>query len=503
MHSPSSEVQKLSLRPHPHLYEINTWVWLESLSRRDGRKLSLADVPDRDWDELARLGFDLVWLMGVWERSVIGRKIAQTESSLFPEYDHALPGWTPDQVVGSPYSIRNYSPDPRIGTWDDLAAVREKLHARKIGLILDFVPNHTGLDHPWVADHPEYYIQGTEQQFRDSPSDFYRIERSGAEPLIVALARDPYFPPWQDLAQLNVFDPGARAALLGGIRKIAQHCDGIRCDMSMLMLTEVFSKTWSNFLTGSPAPAREFWTEATAAAPGLIFMAEVYWGMEGRLQELGFDFTYCKGFYDLLRNGQPRDGRAHFTAAMDYQKRAVHFLENHDEERSAAVFGAEKLPAVASLLATAPGLRFYFQGQFEGRKIRLPIQLSAAADEPADLLTTVFYEKILQISNHPVFHEGEWKLIPIRDAGDSTSGNLIVYEWRSKATWKLIAVNLAACISQGSAQIPGEITSSNQYTLRDELTGSKYQWHGSDIARDGLYVRVNPYSAQIFDITSP
>ena len=193
--------------------------------------------------------------------------------------------------------------------------------SRKIGLILDFVPNHTGLDHPWVASHPEYYIQGTEQQFRDNPSDFYRIERTGAGPLIVALARDPYFPPWKDLAQLNLFEPGARAALRGELRTISQHCDGVRCDMSMLMLTDIFSKTWSKFLTGLAPPAREFWLDARDAVPGLILMAEVYWGMEGRLQELGFDFTYCKQFYDLLRNCQPPDIRAHFTADLNYQKK--------------------------------------------------------------------------------------------------------------------------------------------------------------------------------------
>jgi hypothetical protein len=493
--------RKLSLRPHPHLYEINTWAWLEALSRCEGRKLSLAEVPDRDWDGLERLGFDLVWLMGVWERSPLGRRIAQTDSPLFPLYEQALPGWRLDQVVGSPYSIRDYSPDPRIGTWLDIDSARQKLHARNMGLILDFIPNHTGLDHLWVAAHPEYYLQGTEQDFRENPSLFYLCERGGEEPLILVRGRDPYFPPWKDLAQLNLFQPAARAALLAELQKIAQHCDGVRCDMAMLVLTDVFSKTWSRFLTGFPPPAREFWTEAMSAVPGLILLAEVYWGMERRLQELGLDFTYCKGFYDLLRDGPPDDVRAHFTADPDYQRRAVHFLENHDEARSAAVFGPEKLPAVGALLATAPGMRMYHQGQLEGRKIHLPIELAEAAEEPPDPATTAFYAKILQISNQEIFHTGEWKFLSVEPSGDSTADNLIVYQWRSKTSWKLVAVNLAGVTSQGSVQIAGEITSASQYTLRDELNSAAYQWHGSDIARDGLYLRLNGYAAQVFDIT--
>jgi hypothetical protein len=498
--SPDSS-RKLSLRPHPHLYEINTWAWLEALSRREGRKLSLAEVPDRDWDEFARLGFDLVWLMGVWQRSPLGRRIAQTDSQLFPLYEQALPGWRLDQVVGSPYSICDYSPDPRIGVWRDIDTARQKLHSRNIGLILDFIPNHTGLDHLWVAAHPEYYIQGTAQDFRENPSFFYLCERGGEEPWVLARARDPYFPPWRDLAQLNLFQPAAHAALLAELQNIAQHCDGVRCDTAMLLLTDEFSKTWSRFLTGFPPPPREFWRDAASAAPRLILLAEVYWGMERRLQTLGFDFTYCKGFYDVLREGRPDDIRAHFTADLDYQKRAVHFLENHDEARSAAVFGPEKLPAVGALLATAPGLRMYHQGQLEGRKIRLPIELAEAANEPPDPATAFFYAKILQISNQDIFHAGEWTLLAVESSGDSTADNLIVYQWRSKTSWKLVAVNLTGVTSQGSVQIAAEITPTTQYTLRDELNNAVYEWHGSDIARDGLYVRLAACAAQIFDIT--
>ncbi len=167
-------------RPHPHLVEINTWTWLEELSGHHGRPITLANVPDEHLDRFHDLGFDLIWLMGVWERSPLGRRIARLRAESPPQradYDKILSGWKLEQIVGSPYSIRQYRPDPHLGAWRDLDRIRQKLHARGMGLLLDFVCNHTGLDHPWIAEHPEYYVQGTEEQFRANPNAFYLLER--------------------------------------------------------------------------------------------------------------------------------------------------------------------------------------------------------------------------------------------------------------------------------------------------------------------------------------
>lgn len=164
--SPNREVfTKFSYRAHPHLYEINTWVWLEELSAKHGRFLRLQDVPGEEWDHLADLGFDFVYLMGVWRRSLIGRRIFRTDPRNFPNFDTALPAWKVRDVVGSPFSIQDYSPDPRIATVESLSEVHSQLRRRGMGLILDFVPNHTGFDHPWVVQHPDRYIQGSEEDF--------------------------------------------------------------------------------------------------------------------------------------------------------------------------------------------------------------------------------------------------------------------------------------------------------------------------------------------------
>ncbi|MGH9435373.1 MAG: alpha-amylase family glycosyl hydrolase, partial [Terriglobia bacterium] len=170
---PASRPPMPPARQHPHLYEINTYAWLEALSAREGRRISLGSVPDADWDNLKSQGFDFVWLMGVWRRSLLGRTIMRTTPAYFPSYDEALPDWSMADVVGSPYSVQDYTPDPRMGGWKDIDTARDKLNERGIRLILDFVPNHTGLDHPWISAHAEYYVHGTLADFRRETAAYF------------------------------------------------------------------------------------------------------------------------------------------------------------------------------------------------------------------------------------------------------------------------------------------------------------------------------------------
>ncbi|MGB6482855.1 MAG: alpha-amylase family glycosyl hydrolase [Candidatus Acidiferrales bacterium] len=491
----------LPYRPHPHLYEINTWAWLEELSSKYSRRITLRDVPATEWDEIARLGFDFVWLMGVWERSPVGRRFFQLDPSSFPGFDQALPGWKLSQVVGSPYSVRQYQPDPRIGSWADLDHAREQLRARRIGLILDFVANHTAPDHPWASAHPEYYIRGAQEDFRNDPSAFY-LQKTDAEPILFAHGRDPYFPPWRDVLQLDYFQPAARAALIAELREISKHCDGVRCDMAMLVLNDIFARTWGPLLAGRKPPPREFWTEAIAALPQeFVWLAEVYWNCEAPIQALGFQFTYDKGLYDALRDGQPVEVHARLAADVTSQSHAARFLENHDEARAAATFGAAKLGAFATLIATLPGMRFYHHGQLDGRKIHLPIPLAVAAPEKPDAGTRSFYERILQLSNEPAFHSGQWKLLEVSSAGDDSFHNLVAYQWLSTNARKIVVVNLAGAASQGRVRIIEGISASQQYTFLDQLHDVPYPRAGAEIAESGLYIRLDPFRAHLFAVT--
>jgi glycosidase len=491
----------LPCRSHPHLYEINACAWLEELSAKYGRRITLRDVPSSEWDEIARLGFDFVWLMGVWERSPIGRLFFQTDAPSFPGFDEALPGWKLSQIVGSPYSVHRYQPDPRLGSWADLDHVREQLRARRIGLILDFVANHTAPDHPWASAHPEYYIRGTQDAFRRDLSAFFLQETSG-EPALLAHGRDPYFAPWRDTLQLNYFEPAARAALVAELREISKHCDGVRCDMAMLVLNGIFVRTWSSLLAGSKTPSHEFWTEAIAALPPqFVWLAEVYWNCEAPIQSLGFQFTYDKGLYDALRDGQIGEIHTRLAASVVNQSRSTRFLENHDEARAAATFGPEKLEAFATLIATLPGMRFYHHGQLDGRKIHLPIPLAVAAPEKPDAATRAFYERILQLSNEPVFHSGQWKLLEISSAGDATFQNLVAYQWLSNNARKIVIVNLAGVASQGRVRIADGISGALQYNFLDQLHDVPYPRSGAELAASGLYVRLDPFRAHLFDVT--
>ncbi len=503
--SPSQEQStRFSYRAHPHLYEINTWVWLEELSAEHGRRLSLQNVPGEEWDHLADLGFDFVYLMGVWRRSLIGRRIFRTDHRNFPNFDAALPAWKVRDVVGSPFSIQDYSPDPRIATAESLSEVHNQLRRRGMGLILDFVPNHTGFDHTWVVQHPDRYIQGSEEDFRRDPAAFYLVEREPVEQaddenLFVAHGRDPYFPPWSDVAQLNYFNPECRQGMIGILKNIAQYCDGVRCDMAMLVTNEIFHRTWGHFLDPWPVPRTEFWEEAIAALPDFVWLAEVYWDLEWRMQELGFQFTYDKRLYDRLREGPTGQVRAHLGADIRYQSKLARFLENHDEPRCAAVFPREKIAAVVTLLSTLPGMRFYHHGQLDGLKTFVPMPLAKARPETDDRQIRELYEQALHFADAEVFHAGEWRLLDVQSAGDDTFHDLIAYDWRYQSESRLVVVNLGNRTAQGKIQ-KAAVGASRNYLFCDLLDGSEYLQERAEIDRNGLYVKLAPYQAHVFEI---
>ena len=491
--------KQFPLRPHPHLYEINTWAWLEKLSALAGHLVKLADVPDTEWEALAQLGFNAIWLMGVWRRSAESRRIALADPASVPQYDRALPGWKPEDVVGSPYAVADYVPDPRIGTWDELDTVREKLRARGMALFVDFVGNHTALDHPWTREHPEFYVQGTQNDFDKDPSLFYRTETPSGR-LFLALAKDPYFPPWKDAAQLNHFSPAMRDAQIATLRMIATHCDGVRCDMAMLHLNDIFGKNWSHYLKELP-PAKEFWAEVREAVPGLILLAEAYWGTEPRLIDLGFSFAYDKGFYDAVRDIRVPDVRTRLAEKIEYQSHLVRFLENHDEARCATVFGKERLPSVGTLMGTLPGMRFYDQGELDGYKVHLPITLRIAADELPDAFVASIFAKILRVSAEEVFHKGKWNLLTVTAEGDAPPDGLIVYEWRWKNFWKVIAANLGGHVSQGRVHFENRPLPAKEYVFDDQLNDVRYVRASKELRGLGLFVRLDAFQAHMFDVS--
>ena len=367
-------------RKYPVIYEINTWVWLGELSRKHRKPVTLATVPDQEWDALAAHGFDAVWFMGVWERSSAGIAISMKNEGLLTDFRRALPDFSSEDNVGSPYCVRRYVVDQHLGGPAGLAAARTMLADRGLRLILDFVPNHVAPDHPWVTEHPDYFVQGSSDDLAQKPGEFFQ---AGGK--VLALGRDPFFAPWTDVAQLNGFHPGLRKAIIETVGSIAGQCDGMRCDMAMLLMTPIFERTWGP--RAGPRPEKEYWSEVIQGVrkryPDVLFIAEAYWDKEWELQQQGFNFCYDKRLYDRLEHDPAETVRLHLCADLPYQEKLVRFIENHDEPRAAATFADQKARAAAVTFATLPGAILFHEGQFEGRRVRLPVFLRRRPDEIA------------------------------------------------------------------------------------------------------------------------
>jgi hypothetical protein len=481
---------------YPSLYEINTWVWLSELSQAYDRNINLAYVPAAEWDAIATYGFEAVWLMGVWERSPAGIAIANRNRGLLEDFRRALPDFRLEDNVGSPYCVRRYVVDTRLGGTKGLATARDELSRRGMKLVLDFVPNHVAPDHPWVLEHPEYFIRGNSDDAKNDPSSY--IQTAGN---VYACGRDPYFPAWPDVLQLNAFEPGLRRAVTATMSDIAQQCDGVRCDMAMLLLNHVFERTWAG--RAGLRPATEYWTEVISASkrdsPGFLFIAEAYWDLEWELQQQGFDFCYDKKLYDRIEHGNAESIRLHLWADMAYQRKLLRFIENHDEPRAAATFPADQERAVAVTIATLPGSRLFHEGQFDGRKVRLPVFLRRRPHEPPDGELHEFYSRLLRAVNRAVFREGQWSLCERTGWPDNSSfQSLVAWKWLNDDERYLIVVNLSGSAAQGEIQVRWPDGVSGRWNLVDVLSGANYDRDGDAMSSPGLYVDLRPWDYHFF-----
>jgi hypothetical protein len=483
---------------YPVLYEISTWVWLFELSRKYGQTLDLSSVPSAEWDAIADYGFDAVWLMGVWERSPAGIAISNQNPGLLADFRRALPDYRTDDNVGSPYCIRSYVVDQHLGGPDGLAIARRELSKRGMNLILDFVPNHVAPDHPWAKDHPEYFIRGISDDVQNDPASFVEIGRS-----VFARGRDPFFPAWPDVLQLNAFEPRLRQAVIDTISSIAQQCDGVRCDMAMLFLNSIFERTWG-VRAGMP-PKTEYWADVISPIktdhPHFLFIAEAYWDLEWQLQQLGFDFCYDKKLYDRLEHGSAEDIRLHLCADPAYQNKLLRFTENHDEPRAAATFPTEKLKAVALTAASVPGMRLFYEGQLEGRKTKLPVFLRRRPDEPANLDLQTFYARLLAAINTPVFREGKWSLCERTGWPDNASYlNLVAWSWTKDDEKYVIIVNLSESEAQAQVHLTWPNLGGKTWQLVDALSGATYGRSGDELLSSGLYVGLEPWQCHFLEL---
>ena len=486
---------------YPSLFEVNTRVWLTELSEELGKKATLDDIPDNALDRLVATGFDWIWFLSVWTTGPIARKISREEPDWRRDFEATLPDLKEEDIQGSGFAIADYVVHPDLGGNEALKRLRDRLQQRGLKLMLDFVPNHMGPDHPWVTRHPEYFVSGTKEDLANSPQNYTRIKNKKKD-AILAYGRDPYFAGWPDTVQLDYSNDKTIEAMTKELLRIADQCDGVRCDMAMLVLPDIFEKTWGR-------RAQSFWPEAINKVhekkPGFVFMAEVYWNMEWDLQQLGFNYTYDKRLYDRLVAGQAKPVREHLYAGLDYQNKLARFLENHDEPRAATTFSPDQEKAAAIITFLSPGLRFFYQGQLEGRKIRISPHLVRAPKEPFNEEIEQFYSQILLVMNNSVFREGKWNLLECQALwqNNNTWDSFLACSWEGKQKKRgIVVVNYASYQGQCYVRLPFPEMDGQSVHLTDLMGKEVYVREGTDLLSKGLFIDLPAWRYNVFEVRS-
>ena len=485
---------------YPSLYQINTRVWLTDLSAELGRPAKLDDIPDEALERPVRWGFDYLYLLGVWQTGAAGRQVSRCNTQWRDEFRRTLPDLEELDICGSCFAVTGYSVHAALGGDAALKRLRRRINEHGVRLVLDFVPNHTAPDHPWAREHPEFYVRGTEADLAREPYNYIRVESSQG-PVVLAYGRDPYFAGWPDTLQLNYGLPQVQEAMIEELCRVAELCDGVRCDMAMLVLPEVFERTWG-------IAAEPFWPRAIERVreehPGFLFMAEVYWDLEWTLQQQGFDYAYDKRLYDRLREQHAAPVRDHLRAEMSFQRKLARFLENHDEPRAAATFPLEVHRAAAVLAFLCPGLRFFHHGQIQGYTVRIPVHLCRGPAEAPNLALTEFYSHLLSCVRHPVVRDGEWQLLDCVPAweGSETWEGFIAFAWTgAQGERRLVTVNYAPYRGQCYVRLTFEDLRGAAVSLQDLMSAASYEREGDSLMSTGLYLDMPPWGYHVFEVT--
>lgn len=454
---------------YPTLYEINTRVWLNKF----GKGASLSDVPLSYWENLKQRGVDYVWLMGVWATTASSIAKHCFHPDLVMAYNQVTTDWVESDIKGSPYAIEDYVLAEDLGGKEDLRILKQRLNQLGLKLILDFIPNHFNADSKLLESNADIFLQVSEADFRADPYTYFRRADK-----FFAHGKDPYFPAWSDTVQVNYNSPAAHKFMKNRLLQVAEYSDGVRCDMAMLILPDVFQNTWASTISpGQP----DFWTDAIdevkSKDPDFIFIAEAYWDTEWRLHLMGFDYTYDKKLLDFIVRDQINNLKSHLAGSLEYHNQTVRFIENHDEERSLTSLGESKAKAAAILYNTLPGMRLHYDGQWSGERIRYPVQIGTyfepdlcicsiknnldTQENPCACMDA-FYHRLMKVCSCEVFKYGAWKLIDTYPYPN----DCIVVEWSHDNTVVLVAVNMGFSPNEITIPLPDQWT---KEVIRDVL----------------------------------
>jgi hypothetical protein len=439
---------------------------------------------------LVENGFTWLYLLGIWKIGPLSRGVALRDVQLRQYLSSVLSDFTDADICGSPFAPEAYAVEAILGGDDALARLRERARASGLSLMLDFIPNHLGLDHVWIQEHPEYCIQGDELRLANAPEDYCRLHGR-----IFAHGRDPFFAPWRHTVQLDYSNPRLQEAMIVAASDVAARCDGLRCDVAMLLLQDVFENTWKR-------PMQPFWRKCLdrvrADHPGTLFMAEVYWNREYELQQAGFDFTFDKILYDRLLSGDPESIRAHLRATPEYQSHCVRFLENHAEQRAATRFSYPDHHRGALLLTgMVPGLLLCHFGQEDGRRLHSSVHATRRPVEPGLEAHRQAFNQLMRLLSEPARHEGTWQILePFNQRGN----NLIGCLWSLAVHHSLLLLVNASWQPISGAVQAGPLAS-RDCQFQDYLANGQPYLVKSDTMREqGIAVELPPWGAIAYRI---
>ena len=393
--------------PRLVLMAKNTYVWLDQLSKKYRREVRRLDqIPDEELDQLARWGVTGLWLIGLWERSRASQRIKQLCGNA-----DALP---------SAYSLYDYRIADDLGGSAAMDNLRDRAGRRGIRMASDMVPNHMGIDSPWVINHPDWFVSLPYPPFptytfngpdlsqdgrvgvfiedhyynrTDAAVVFKRLDRWTGGEMYVYHGNDGTSTPWNDTAQLNYLNPEVREAVIQTILHVARQFPVIRFDAAMTLAKRHFQRLWfPEPGTGGAIASRaglgltrqqldqampeEFWREVVdrvaREAPDTLLLAEAFWMMEGYfVRTLGMHRVYNSAFMNMLRDEENAKYRHLIKSTLEFDpqilKRYVNFMNNPDERTAVDQFGkGDKYFGVCTLMVTLPGLPMLGHGQIEG-----------------------------------------------------------------------------------------------------------------------------------------
>jgi len=408
---PAHEYEKFSpdtaWMPTTVLVAKSTFVWLAQLSKQYGREITRLDqIPDEELATLAARGLNSLWLIGVWERSRASKTIKQLCGN--------------SDAVASAYSLFDYTIADALGGEAAYIHLRDRAYAHGVRLASDMVPNHMGIDSPWVVEHPEWFIGRNESPYpaysfngpnlshddrveikiddhyfeqTDAAVVFQRRDKWTGDTRYIYHGNDGTSFPWNDTAQLDYLNPAVREQVIQTILHVARLFPVIRFDAAMTLAKRHFHRLWFPGPGASGAiPSRaeygmsqaefdrcmphEFWREVVdrvaAEVPGTLLLAEAFWLMEGYfVRTLGMHRVYNSAFMVMMRDEDNAKYRSVIKNTLEFDpdimKRYVNFMSNPDERTAIDQFGkGDKCFGVATMMATLPGLPMFGHGQIEG-----------------------------------------------------------------------------------------------------------------------------------------